>query len=90
MINIFTLQQRDGTYFHKDGKIIIFENENEINEFLNCFVQYSVDRLSREDRMREAMTAPMRIMTDSVAKPVDFDINTVPCGIIYARDMRKR
>ena len=89
MFGIYTIQQRDGTYFHKGGKIILFETDGEINEFLNYFVQYSVDRLSREGRMREAMTAPMRIMTESVAMPVDFDINTVPCGIIYARDMRR-
>ena len=90
MIYIYTLRQRDGTYFHKGGKIIIFENENEINDFLNSFIQYSVDRLSREGRVTEAMTAPMRIMSESITSPVDFNIDAVPCGVIYASDMRRK
>lgn len=87
---MYVIKQRDGTYFHKDGKIILFESENEINAFLNYFIQYSVDRLSREGRTHEAMSAPMRIMSESIAMPVDFNIDTVPCGVIWARDMRRR
>lgn len=86
---MYVIKQRDGTYFHKDGKIILFESENEINAFLKYFIQYSVDRLSREGRKREALSAPMRIMSDSIAMPVDFNIDTVPCGVIWARDMRR-
>lgn len=89
MVDIYTIQQGDGAYFHKDGKIILFESEGEVNEFLNCFAQYSVDRLSREGNMSKAVSAPIMIMSNSVVKPVDFDIDTVPCGVIYARDMRK-
>ena len=87
---MYVIKQRDGTYFHKEGKIILFESENEINEFLNCFVQYSVDRLSREGRVHEAVSAPMRIMSESIAMPVDFNIDTVSCGVIWARDMRRK
>lgn len=90
MIDIYTIKQKDGTYYHKDGKIIIFENEQEINEYLNCFIQYSADRLAREGRTMDAMSAPMVIMSESNVMPVDFDINTVPCGVIFAKDMRKR
>ena len=86
---MYVIKQRDGSYFHKDGKIILFENERQINEFLNYFVQYSVDRLAREGRRQEAMTAPMQIMSGSIAMPVDFDINTVPCGVIWASDMKR-
>jgi hypothetical protein len=59
---MYVIKQRDGTYFHKDGKIILFETENEVNAFLNYLVQYSVNRLSREGRMQEAVSAPMVIM----------------------------
>jgi hypothetical protein len=86
---MYVIKMRDGTYFHKDGKIILFESEQEINEFINCFVQYSVNRLSREGRRQEAMTAPMCIISESVAVPVDFNIDTVECGVVYARDMRR-
>lgn len=86
---MYVIKQRDGTYFHKDGKIILFESENEINAFLNYFINYSVDRLSREGRKHEALSAPMRIMSESIAMPVDFNIDTVPCGVIWARDMRR-
>jgi hypothetical protein len=87
---MYVVKTRDGTYFHTKGKIIIFETQSEINEFLNYFTQYSVNRLAREGRTEEAMTAPMQIMMGSVAMPVDFDINTVECGIVWARDYIKR
>lgn len=86
---MYVIKQRDGTYFHKDGKIILFENENQINEFLNYFTKYAVNRLVNEGRQHEAMSAPMRIMSESIVMPVDFDINTVPCGVIWAGDMRR-
>ena len=86
---MYVIKQRDGTYFHKDGKIILFENQRQINEFLNYFTQYSVNRLIREGRQQEAMSAPMKIMSDSIAMPVDFDINTVPCGVVWAGDLKK-
>ena len=86
---MYVIKQKDGTYFHKDGKIILFESERQINEFLNYFTQYSVNRLAREGRRQEALTAPMKIMTGSIAMPVDFDIDTVPCGVIWASDMRR-
>jgi hypothetical protein len=87
---MYVIKMRDGTYFHTKGKIIIFETQSEINAFLNYFTQYSVNRLTREGRAEEAMTAPMQIMMGSVAMPVDFDINTVECGIVWARDFIKR
>jgi hypothetical protein len=87
---MYVIKQIDGTYFHKDGKIILFESQNQINEFLNYFIQYSVSRLAHEGRKNEAMTAPMTIMSGSIAMPVDFDINTVECGVVWAGDLRGR
>ena len=86
---MYVIKEKDGTYFHKDGKIILFENQNQVNDFLNYFVKYSVDRLIREGRQREAMTAPTKIMMGSIVMPVDFDINTVPCGVVWAGDLRR-
>ena len=84
---LYVIKQQDGTYFHKDGKIILFESKSEINQFLNIFTQYSVNRLTRERRMSEAMSAPIRIMSESMAIPIDFDINKVECGTIYAKEI---
>ena len=86
---MYVIKQQDGSYFHKDGKIILFESERQVNEFLNAFIQYSANRLSREGRQGEAMSAPMKIMMGSIVTQVDFDINTVPCGVIWAADMRR-
>jgi hypothetical protein len=86
---MYVIKQKDGTYFHTRGKVIVFETQGEINDFLNYFTQYSVNRLYREGRQNEAMSAPMRIMMDSIVMPVDFDVRTNEDKIIYARDMRK-
>lgn len=86
---MYVIKQQDGSYFHTKGKIIIFETDREVNDFLNYFTQYSVSRLSREGRAQEAMTAPMRIMAGSIVMPVDFDIRTNEDKIVYARDLRK-
>lgn len=86
---MYVIKQQDGSYFHRGGKIILFENERQINEFLNAFTQYSINRLIREGRQHEAMSAPMRIMTGSIVIPVDFDINTVECGVVYAGDLKR-
>lgn len=85
---MFVIKMRDGTYFHTKGKIILFDTIQEANEFLNYFVQYSVNRLSREGRGNEAMTAPIRVMSESMISQLDFDIDKVECGVVYARDMR--
>lgn len=85
---MYVIKCQDGSYFHKGGKIILFETEQEINEFVNCFVQYSVNRLMSEGRQHDAMSAPIQIMTSSRAMPLDFDIDNVVCGVVYARDLR--
>lgn len=84
---MYVIKQQDGSYFHKDGKIILFENERQFNDFLNGFVQYSVERLSREGRAQEAMSAPIRIMTGSRVMSIDFEIDKAPCGVIWATDL---
>lgn len=86
---MFTIMRPNREYFHSQGKIIIFETPEEANEFVNAFVHYSVQRLQAEGRTAEAMTAPMIIMQESNLVPVDFDIDTVECGVVFCRDLRK-
>lgn len=86
---MFTIMRLNREYFHSQGKIIIFETPEEANAFINAFVHYSVQRLQAEGRAAEAMTAPMIIMQESNLVPVDFDIDTVECGVVFCRDLRK-
>ena len=86
---MFTIM-RGREYFHKNGKIILFETPEEANEFLNYFIRYAIQRLHNEGRVAEAMSAPMVITQQSRLTPVDFDINTVNCGVVYCKDLRKR
>lgn len=86
---MFTIMRPNREYFHSQGKIIIFETPEEANEFVNAFVRYSIQRLQAEGRGSEALTAPMIIMQESNLVPVDFDINTVECGVVFCKDLRK-
>ena len=86
---MFTIM-RGLEYFHKDGKIILFENPQEANEFISYFIHYSVQRLQSEGRMGEAMSAPIIITQQTRITPVDFDINTIECGVVYCKDLRKQ
>ena len=87
---MFTIMRPNREYFHKDGKIILFETPEEANEFLNYFIHYAIQRLHNEGRVAEAMSAPMVITQQSRLIPVDFDINTVECGVVYCKDLRKQ
>ena len=81
---------RGREYFHKDGKIILFENPQEANEFIDYLIRYSVQQLQSQGRVGEAMSAPMRIIQQSCLTSVNFDIDNVECGVIYCKDLRKQ
>lgn len=87
---LLTIQRLNGAYYHNKGRIILFESQSEAEQFLNMFTQYSVQRLMSEGRGREAMSAPMRIMSESEITPATFDINSVRCGIVYASELLKK
>lgn len=88
---LLTIQRTNGTYFHNKGRIILFETEREANQFIEKFTQYAVNRLMHEQRSQEAMNAPIVILSESNITPVDFDIRSVRCGVVYAKElMRKR
>ena len=87
---MFTIMNSNGEYFHKEGKIILFESQEEVNGFINYFIRYSVQRLHNEGRVTEAMSAPMVILQRSKIHPVDFDVNAVECGVVFCRDLCKK
>ena len=86
---MFAILRPNREYLHRDGKIILFESPEEANEFVNALIQYSIQRFQSEGRMMEAMSASMVIMREMNLVPVDFDIETVECGVIYCKDMRR-
>ena len=86
---MFVIMRPNGDYIHRDGKIILFESREETNAFLTQLTEYSIMRLQQEGRMEEAMFAPMTIANEARVFPVDFDVNAVECGVIYAREMKK-
>ena len=86
---MFCIMRKNGAYYHNKGKIILFESEYEAENFINMFVQYSTNRLMSERKIIESMEAPMSIMHDSQITRVNFDIDTVECGVVYARELMK-
>lgn len=87
---MYVIKKLDGEYFHTKGKIIIFDDSNQINDFLHYFVEYSVKRLFAEGRKLEALSAQTKILSEISIDNVDFDIDSVECGVVYARDFIKR
>ena len=78
------------SYFHDDGKIILFKSQQEANNFINIFTQYSIDRFAQEGKHEEIMMASMQIMTRCRIVPVDFDIDNVECGTIFASELYEK
>lgn len=88
---LFCIIRTNGTYFHNKGRIILFESEDESQNFINMFIQYSTERLIHETRNPlDGMKAPMKIMNESQIIPIDFDIDTVECGVVYARELMEK
>lgn len=85
---LFCIIRTNGAYYHNKGRIILFESEQEAQNFINMFIQYSTERLLNENgNPLDSMKAPMMIMNKSQIIPVDFDIDTVECGVVYAREL---
>lgn len=84
---LYVIKTNDGAYFHNKGKIILFESKNQATSYLKEFINYAVNRLVQEGNQRGAMTSPMIILNNSNIMPIDFDINEVECGTVYATDL---
>ena len=83
---MFVIQKMDnGYYFHDKGKIILFEDPNEANAFIQAFHQYCAARLVVEQgpqgifELHNALSTLTIIETDFVEIP--------PCGVINFREL---
>lgn len=84
---MFTIKHKSGIYFYNKGRIILFESEQEASNFMNIFIQYSTNRLAQEGRVEEVMRVPIFAMSECRIVPVDFDIEKVECGVVFAREL---
>lgn len=84
---MFVIKHKSRLYFHNKGRIILFESQQEANDFINMFVQYSTSMFMQEQRMAEAMQVPIVIMHECEIIPIDFDMDTVECGTVLAREL---
>lgn len=86
---LFCIIRNNGVYYHNKGRIILFELEQEAQNFINLFIQYSTERLMHKNPI-EGMKASMVIVNESQIIPVNFDINKVECGVVYARELMEK
>lgn len=85
---LFVIKHSNGTYFHNKGRIILYESPEQATRFLKEFIEYTMNRLVQEgaDHM-EIMTVPMTVQMNSQIMNIDFDIDEVECGTVYATDL---
>lgn len=81
---------KNGLYFHNKGRIILFESQQEAQNFAEMFIQYSTNRLAQEGRIGEVMQVPIMVMHECEIIPVNFDINNIKCGTILMRELFDR
>ena len=84
---LYVIKANNGTYFHNKGRIILFESKNQATRYLNEFIEYALLRLAQEGNPQKIMSAPIIIENNSNIMPVDFEIDKVECGTVYASDL---
>lgn len=85
---LYVIKYSDGSYFHNKGRIILYESQQQAIRFLESFIQYSINRLAQEGvNGLEIMQVPMIVQNRSSIEAVDFDIDKVKCGTVYATDL---
>ena len=85
---MFIIKYTDGTYFHNKGRIILYETPNQAARFLEGFIQYAINNLAQQGcNPARAMPFLMMFQAQCQIMNIDFDINNVECGTVYATDL---
>ena len=84
---LYVIKDSNGYYFHNKGKIILYESQNQANRYLKEFIQYAIQRVTKEQGTHATISVPIIIMNNSYIMPIDFEIDEVECGTIYATDI---
>ena len=74
-------------YFHKDGKIILFERPEEAQYFLQGFQQYSIARYMQEQQNPFAMIEAQQRLSRLAIVDKDF-LEEPECGTIMFQDLK--
>ena len=85
---MFVIQKLDnGYYFHKNGKIILFDNPQEAEAFLQSFHQYTMGRALQESHGNPETLFTITSVLNLI-RIVEKDFEEEPtCGIVYFKDL---
>lgn len=83
---MLTIMHQSGLYFHNKGRIILFESQEEAQNFMNMFIQYSINMLMQEGRIQEIIRAQI-IPNECKIASVDFNMDKITCGTVLAREL---
>lgn len=75
-----------GYYFHNKAKIILFEQPEEAQWFLQNFQQYAVTRYVQEQQSPFAIMKVQQIISNFAIVQKDF-LETPECGVIMFKDL---
>lgn len=84
---LYVIKYSNGLYFHNKGRIILFKSIDEANDFLNLFIQFSINVFEKENNIPEAMKVPFTVTANSKITNIDFDIDKVECGTVFASEL---
>lgn len=85
---MFVIQKMDnGYYFHENGKIILFEDPNEANAFIQAFHQYCAARLVAE-RGPQGIFELHNLISALAIIEQDF-VETPQCGVITFSEVKR-
>ena len=85
---MFAIQKKsNGYYFHDKGKIILFEDPNEANAFIQAFHQYCAARLVAEQGPQGIFELHNALSTLTIIE-TDF-VETPPCGVITFSEIKR-
>ena len=86
---MYVVMHSNNCYYHNKGRIILFETQDEIQYFLELFIQYSTQRVMQEGNPIGAMQASMTIQSNYRIVP-NFDTTKVTCNTITMRELFER
>lgn len=87
---MFVIIHKSGLYFHNKCRIILFESQQEAQYFLELFSQYSMQMLAQNGNPMRVMQVPIILQNECRITPVDFDIEKVECGTVFASELLEK
>lgn len=83
---MIVIKHRNGYYFHKKGKIILFNTPEEANLILNKFLEYAIQRRINETQNPMAIIEVQQILNGFQIIEQDF-MEEPKCGTVLFQDL---